>query len=394
MDSDLIDGSGFQEPDDLSVSRLLAAWGAQLAAAGVPSPGHDARTLAAHVLEVRPGELFLLSRFDSDDVKLIEELVRRRATREPLQYLTGSVGFLGLDLHVGPGVFVPRPETELMADHVVKYLRAGGRDHALARRGDSLLRGQGDRLLTGGNDHLTSGDRNSPSGPEANSGYLPAVSRHAEAREPSPSALDPDGMILVVDLCTGSGALGLAIAANVASVACVGVEASPSASDYARRNSAECGDQLAALDSSFVIVDADATSVAHAELSHLQGTVDVVVCNPPYVPDDALPREAEVRDFDPAQALYGGPDGLDVVRQLVDTAAKLLRPGGLVAMEHADSQGESAGAAGVPGILRYHRLILDDSGRSEPAYQNVADNRDLNGRPRFTTATRRDPRLR
>jgi len=123
-------------------------------------------------------------------------------------------------------------------------------------------------------------------------------------------------------------------------------------------------------------------------LAHMRGTVDVVVCNPPYVPDDSLPREPEVRDYDPPEALYGGLDGLDVVRQLVDTAAQLLRPGGLLALEHADSQGESAGAAGVPAILRDHRLLVDYSGRSEPAFECVVDHLDLNGRPRFTTAIR------
>lgn len=324
-------GNGFQRPED-SVTGLLADWSAKLATTGVPSPQHDARALAAHVLDVTPGELFLLSSLDSDDVLRIDELVQRRATREPLQHITGSVGFLGLDLQVGPGVFVPRPETELMADHVARYLRAESPDPSVA----------------------------------------PEVA----------------GRISVVDLGTGSGALGLAVAANVAGVACVGVETSATASNYARRNAAACCDQLAARQSSFAVVRADAISVASAELADMQGKVDVVVCNPPYIPDDAIPREPEARFYDPVEALYGGADGLDVARQFVGTAAKLLRPGGMLAMEHADSQGEGAGEAGVPGLLRNWIGADDEQDQSESVFQQVVDHFDLNERPRFTTAIR------
>lgn len=358
------------------MSELFTAWSEELSTAGVPSPKYDARALAAHVLEVSPGELILQSGLDPDDVMRIDELVRRRATREPLQHIVGSVGFLGLDLLVGPGVFVPRPETELMAEHVVTYVLAGRGDHRPSRRSDH-------RLARGPDPRVGPGVR-----PDVVSGRSEAVSEYADAQERAPSAVERDGRTLVVDLCTGSGALGLAVAANVADIACVGVEASATAANYARRNSAAWCDRLAARNSSFEVVEADAISVASAELAHLRGKVDVVVCNPPYVPDDAIPREAEARDYDPTKALYGGPDGLDVVRQLVDTTAKLLRPGGLLAMEHADSQGEGAGEVGVPGLLRDRLWSPDDHCQPESAFQRIVDHLDLNGRPRFTTAIR------
>lgn len=371
-----------------SISERLTDWSEQLASAGVPSPQHDARALAAHALDVPPGHVFLLSGIESDDAMRIDELVRRRATREPLQYITGSVGFLGLDLSVGPGVFVPRPETELMADHVVNYLLEGRGDRRMIGRRDDLQSGQSVQSLAVPADQFLASNSGPPPGYEVIPAHAETISENPEAPENTQSAIERDGRILVVDLCSGSGALGLAVAANVANVACVGVEASPTASDYARRNAVNCQAELADRQSSFDVVEADAISVAGAELYHLRGAVDVVVCNPPYVPDDAIPRETEARDFDPSEALYGGPDGLDVVRQLVHTIARLLRPGGLLALEHADSQGEDAAAGGVPGLLRDHLWTADEESQPESVFQRVVDHLDLNGRPRFTTAIR------
>jgi release factor glutamine methyltransferase len=112
-------------------------------------------------------------------------------------------------------------------------------------------------------------------------------------------------------------------------------------------------------------------------LAPLVGRVDVVVSNPPYIPDDAVPRDPEVREYDPPRALYGGHDGLDVVRGLAVAAAALLRPGGVLVVEHGDAQGEDAGEAGVPHVLRVHG-----------AYVDVVDLPDLAGRDRVTTARR------
>jgi release factor glutamine methyltransferase len=221
----------------------------------------------------------------------------------------------------------------------------------------------------------------------------------------------------VVDLCTGSAALALSLAVEVPGAQVHAVELSPEALDWATRNVDACAEDVRAAGSELRLHSADATTAAEpgGALAHLAGIVDVVVTNPPYVPDAAVPREPEVRDHDPHLALFGGPDGLDVIRPLARQAALLLRPGGLLLVEHADAQGEDAGALGVPALLRTMVEPADpdpapratgpgafterppssaprpsalDPGPPRPAWRDVADHPDLAGRPRFTSAIR------
>jgi release factor glutamine methyltransferase len=270
----------------------LDAATARLAAAGVGSPRFDAEELAAHVLGVGRGDLI---RHERIDAAAYEELVAAREQRRPLQHLTGLAHFRYVSVAVGPGVFVPRPETEVMVDQVIAHLRAG-----------------------------------------------PA--------EP-----------LVVDLCTGSGAIALSIATEVPGARVHAVEVDPCAHDWAARNLAGSG---------VILHLADARSA----LPELAGTVDVVISNPPYIPLQAWESVAtEVRDHDPAAALWGGgEDGLDLIRGVEARAGLLLRRDGLVAVEHADVQG-----AGVTAVFR-------GAGR----WRAVADHRDLAGRDRYLTAVR------
>ncbi|MBS42227.1 MAG: protein-(glutamine-N5) methyltransferase, release factor-specific [Nocardioides sp.] len=275
---------------------LLAEAVARLAAAGVPSPEHDAFELLAHVLGTTRSALPLV-----DDVptgpgtpgERYDDLVARRAAREPLQHLTGSAAFRYVELAVGPGVFTPRPETELLAGWAVE--EAGAR---------------------------------------------------------------PDAV--VVDLCTGSGAIALSVATEVPGARVHAVELDPDAFGWAERNLAGSGVDLRHGDMAEAFVDLD-------------GQVDVVVCNPPYVPLTAWDGVApEARDHDPHLALFSGDDGLDAMRVLERVAARLLRPGGVVGAEHADLQGESAPA------------VLSGTGR----WDRVRDHADLVGRPRYLTARR------
>jgi release factor glutamine methyltransferase len=284
------------EPLAHDLRRLLAAATAQLADAGVDSPRNDAEILAAHVLDVRRGALLLAS-MEVEQVSRFEDLVDQRASRVPLQHLTGVAGFRHLDLAVGPGVFVPRPETELLA-------------------------GWGLSTLT--------------------------------------------GTPVVVDLCAGSGALALSIANEFPQATVYAVERSEYAVAWARRN---VDTRAAAGDTPVTLVHADATDPR--TLAELDGTVDLVVTNPPYVPDGATVAR-EVAEHDPGEALWGGPDGLDVVRALVRRAARLLKPGGHLGIEHADSQGSA-----VPQVLR-----------QAGGWTGIADHVDLGGRDRFTTARR------
>jgi release factor glutamine methyltransferase len=217
------------------------------------------------------------------------DLVERRARREPLQHLTGVAWFRHVDLAVGPGVFVPRPETELLAGWAVE--------------------------------HATDGS-------------------------------------VVVDLCTGSGAIAKAVAVEAPGARVHAVELDEAAYSWAERNLAGTG------------VDLRHGDLATA-FDDLAGSVDVVICNPPYVPLDAWESVApEARDHDPHLALFSGADGLDAIRVLERRAALLLRAGGVVGFEHADVQGESAPA------------VFAATGR----WADVRDHADLAGRPRYTTA--------
>ncbi|MFZ1670626.1 MAG: hypothetical protein WAT65_06730, partial [Candidatus Nanopelagicales bacterium] len=135
--------------------------------------------------------------------------------------------------------------------------------------------------------------------------------------------------------------------------------------------------QVASVGSTVELVAGDAGK-SDEVLTHLLGLVDVVTCNPPYIPQDAVPRDPEVRDYDPPEALYGGDDGLDVVRAVVRSAARLLRPGGTLLIEHGDHQGFEAGQLGVPGAVEQSGDFLD-----------IIDHLDLTERPRVTVATRR-----
>lgn len=313
---------------------LLAEAEARLAAAGVSSPRADAELLLAHVLGCPRARLALTGPAGPDQVARYRDLVAERARRTPLQHLTGTAPFRHLELRVGPGVFIPRPETELLVDAAVTHLAAHSR---------------------------------------------PAGAAPPHGRGP-----------LLVDLCTGSGALALSLATEVPRSRVVAVELSAEALAWARANLAGHRAELADAGSDVALVHADATAAARlgGALEDLRGDVDVVVSNPPYVPDAAIPREPEVRDHDPGQALFGGPDGLALIGPLAGQAALLLRPGGLLLLEHADAQGEDAGTRGVPALLRG---MSDPDGA--PIWRDVGDHPDLAGLPRYTSAVRAAGRM-
>lgn len=278
--------------------EILAAERA-LAAAGVASPRVDAELLAASLLGVERTKVMMVPLVDPEVAEALRELVRRRAARVPLQHLTGTATLGTVALRVGPGVFIPRPETEL-----------------LLAWGLASLEG---------------------------------------VRNP-----------LVVDLCTGSGALALAVANTRPDATVHAVDNDPVALSWAQRNADEQGDTHLHL---------HAADVADPLLTELDGQVDLVLCNPPYVPDDT-PVPTEVREHDPPNAVFGGRDGLDVIRHAVTCAARLLRPGGRMAIEHDDTHGGS-----VPALMSARRVLVD-----------VEDHTDLAGRARFATARRAEIR--
>ena len=272
----------------------------RLADAGVPSPRFDAEELASFVHGVSRGQLHRVA--DGDFDARYWEAVARREAREPLQHITGRTFFRYLELRVGPGVFVPRPETESVVGWAIDAVRA------------------------------------------------------MDVAEP-----------VIVDLCTGSGAIALALAQEVPRSRVHAVELDEDALRWAHKNVE-------------AVPEGGRVSLYHGDafgaLAELNGQVDLVVSNPPYVPLTEWEYVApEARDHDPSLALFSGEDGLDTIRGLERAAHRLLRPGGVVVVEHADTQGGQ-----VPWVF------TEDRG-----WADAADHPDLNNRPRFATARREVP---
>ncbi len=239
--------------------------------------------------------IFMDASIESDKLRIFEELLVKRADRFPLQHLTGTAAFRKIELAVGPGVFVPRFETEVIVGKALEFL----------------------------------------------------------------ASLDFDTPV-VVDLATGSGAIALSVAVEFPTAEIHAVELSEQALEYTKRN--------------FQKYAANA-DLRQGDLSaafpDLNGLVDVVISNPPYIPDEMIPIYPEVQLHDPKLALYGGADGLDIVRNVELTAKRLLKPGGSLFIEHADMQGEAV------------RAILLATG-----WHEVKTHQDLAGRDRLVSAIR------
>ncbi|MCY7413695.1 MAG: peptide chain release factor N(5)-glutamine methyltransferase [Salinibacterium sp.] len=287
-------------PTTTLLANVLDRAVAILDGAGVPNARVDAELLVGHVLGLSRGgvqaKVALDAAIGAEDAVTVAGLVERRAAREPLQHITGVAAFRNLELAVGPGVFVPRPESELVAQYAIDALAATANAQPIA-----------------------------------------------------------------VDLGTGSGAIALAMATEVPHSRVYGVEVSELAFVWALENHRRVG-----ADNLLLVL----TDLADA-LPGLTGAVDVVVSNPPYIPIGAVPRDPEVRLFDPELALYGGADGLDVVRRVSLTARRLLHPGGQLILEHGELQASSIA-----------ELLGHDGWRA------ITHHRDLLGRDRATTAVR------
>lgn len=275
-----------------TLRQVIGSAAETLAEAGIDSARNDAELLAAHAAGTERTRLSLLDSIDPEVFARFGAAVAARAKRVPLQHITGIAAFGPVDLQVGPGVFIPRPETEALLEW------------ALAQP-------------------------------------LP--------RQP-----------VIVDLCTGSGALAVALASSVAGARVIAVDDDPAALEYARRNTVATAVQL---------VRADVTDPRL--LPELVGSVDLLVANPPYIPDGSV-LQPEVSQHDPHHALFGGHDGMAVIGPIVRRAADLLRPGALLAVEHDDTTAQEC-----------VELVQRAGGFAE-----VTAQRDLTGRPRFVTARR------
>ena len=271
----------------MKLSEALSFATEKLSLASVPSPQADATWLLCHVLDTDRSDLLTRITFDQEltpeQLDAFEAALARREKREPLQHITGTAAFRSLELSVGPGVFVPRPETEQVVQYAIDYLR----------------------------------------------------------QLPTPG--------VAIDLGTGSGAIAIAMAKEVPQAKVFAVELSESAHAYAAKNIAANG----------VTVELRLGAMQEV-VSDLVGSLDVVISNPPYIPNAAIPIDPEVRNYDPELALYGGEDGLDVIRDISGIAAALLRPGGLLVLEHADGQSDDI-----------RELLLTDGWLNVSAFQDA-----------------------
>ena len=281
----------------MQIKALISDGKAQIESAGYSTV--DAEILLAHLLGLTRMELHNPIALEralaevTDESAIVDgyaELVKRRCNHEPVQYLTGTAGFRNLDLAVGPGVLVPRPETEGLVEEVLKHI----------------------------------------------------------ANLPGP--------VSVIDLGAGSGAMAISIATEAPNTHVIAVEKSLDAIEWLKQN-------VAFYDESIRIVQGDVADV-------LEGVkCDVVVANPPYVPD-SQPLPNDVANFEPAIALFGGPDGLELPQRFIIAAARLLKTGGLLAIEHTETQGAAIA-----------KLLSAD-------FNQIALHQDLTGRPRWTSAIR------
>jgi release factor glutamine methyltransferase len=274
--------------------------------ANVPSPRFDAESLVAFVLKTSRNRVGLIAEITDEQYREIEKLVEKRVRRIPLQHLIGEQGFRYLVLNVGPGVFIPRPETELLVESVIRYIK----------------------------------DKNQEK-------------------------------VLVVDYCAGSGSIALSIAKECSNVEVFAIEKSLEAFKYLEANYLKYENEIKSQNSKVHLINADVNSEV-IEINNLEDQFDVVVSNPPYIPEKMVPKEIEVKDHDPAIALYGGKDGLEIVRVVVEKATKLLKTGGLLAIEHSDLQGNLDDELSVPYLLK-----------SSNCFEKIEDRKDLNALPRY-----------
>ena len=281
----------------MQIKALISDGKAQIEAAGYSTV--DAEILLAHLLGLTRMELHNPIALEralaevTDESAIVDgyaELVKRRCNHEPVQYLTGTAGFRKLNLVVGPGVLVPRPETEGLVEEVLKHIA------------------------------------------------------------------NLSGPVSVIDLGAGSGAMAISIATEAPNTHVIAVEKSADAIEWLKQN-------VAFYDESIRIVQGDVAEV-------LEGVkCDVVVANPPYVPD-SQPLPKDVANFEPAIALFGGVDGLELPKRFIDAAARLLKAGGLLAIEHTETQGDSIA-----------KLLSTD-------FTQISLHLDLTGRPRWSSAIR------
>lgn len=293
----------------VAISDVLRAATTQLSESGIDSARVDAEILLCHVLECDRSALFVLDSVSDEQLEEYIQFVAFRSARVPLQHLTGKAAFRRIEISVGPGVLIPRPETELLVDKAIEFVR--------------------------------------------------------DISEP-----------VIVDLCSGSAAMSVSLAIEIPCSEVHALEFVDEAFAWGQKTVRDHAAEIAMVGSTISLHQGDVRGCELRELKGLAGKVDVIVSNPPYIPSGAIPRDPEVFQYEPHAALFGGEDGMEFIGAIIEAARVLLKPGGLVVIEHGDNQGEN-GEPSVPKRLRESGL-----------FASVRDHNDLTGRPRFTTGVR------
>ncbi len=310
-------------------------------------------------------------------LNIFQSMVNRRSQREPLQYIVGHAPFRYLDLHVGPGVFIPRPETETVVQAGLDWLDTQRRAiHKTCSKTDTgcSIDGINNSDNADNTDSCNQSDNTVDSRINKNTDNVSSV----DASTGAPY------IFRVVDLCAGSGAIGLSVVAETSDTEVWAVELSKRTAEWTRKNAHAVGKKHnISVDNEPPIWSSSTSPAARyhltcgdatdpSTLADLDGTVDLVISNPPYIPESQVPEQPEVRDHDPQLALYGGsPDGMRIPEQIINRSAALLKHGGLLVMEHDISQGSA--------LVNYAQTH---------GFNNSYTGNDWTNRPRYLVAQR------
>jgi len=281
-----------------------------LKGSGIESPEKEAEILLRHGLNINTLEMYRDNQeIDEADLMTLKDILNRRLTREPLQYILGYEEFLGLKILLGHGVLIPRPETELLVEQAIKTV-ASYKLQVIRENKDSSL-----------------------------------VTCHSSLR--------------VLDLCTGSGCIALALAKEFPDAQVYGIDISEVALGYAKRNAEINAIKNVVFFKGSLFEPIEKRFTVHGS----RFTADLIISNPPYIKTEEIKSlQHEIKDWEPEVALDGGIDGMDFYREIIPTARHFLKNNGIIVFELGDSHAEYAGDIFISSGYTDIKILRDYAG--------------------------------